>query len=69
MPLPRSAARRARRKDEVLPLLDRNGGTEDTASGDDWSQRWVTCIIQRAPRSLLIDAVAQIGGQARQAQG
>ena len=35
MPLLRSAARRATRKDEGLPLLDRNGGAEDTASGDD----------------------------------
>ncbi|MEA1903274.1 MAG: hypothetical protein U9N56_07095 [Actinomycetota bacterium] len=37
MPLLRSAARRASRKDEVSPLLVRNGGTEDTASGDGWS--------------------------------
>ena len=50
MPLLRSAARRASRKDEVLPLLaDGNGGAEDTASGDAWLSRWVTCIVQRAP--------------------
>ena len=52
MPLLRSAARRARRKEEVLPLLDRNGGAEDTASGDDWSLRWATYIIQRAPSAM-----------------
>ena len=40
MPLLRSAARRANRKDEVLPLLaDGNGGAEDTASGDAWLSR------------------------------
>ncbi|MEA1902110.1 MAG: hypothetical protein U9N56_01130 [Actinomycetota bacterium] len=36
MPLLRSAARRASRKDEVSPLLVRNGEAEDTASGDGW---------------------------------
>jgi len=35
MPLPRSAARRANRTDEVPALLGWNGGAEDTASGDD----------------------------------
>ena len=50
MPLPRSAARRASRKNEVLPLLGWNGGTEDAASGDDWSPKSVTCIGQQAPR-------------------
>ena len=39
MPLLRSVARRARRTKEVSSLLDRNGGAEDTASGDDWSLR------------------------------
>lgn len=52
MPLPRSAARRASRKNEVLPLLGWNGGTEDAASGDDWSSRSVTCIDQQAPSVL-----------------
>ncbi|MEA1903491.1 MAG: hypothetical protein U9N56_08205 [Actinomycetota bacterium] len=36
MPLLRSAARRASRKDEVSPLLVRIGEAEDTASGDGW---------------------------------
>ncbi len=35
MPLPRSATRRASRKDEVSPLLGWNGEAEDAASGDD----------------------------------
>ena len=26
-----------------------NGGAENAASGDAWSSRWVTCIVQRAP--------------------
>ena len=55
MPLLRSAARRATREEEVLPLLDRNGEAEDTASGDEWSLRWVTCLIQWTPRSPLIN--------------
>ncbi len=51
MPLLRSAARRASRKEEVLPLLVAEWWeTEDTVSGDDWSLRWVTCIVQRAPK-------------------
>jgi hypothetical protein len=29
---------------------DRNGGAENSASGDAWSSRWVTCIVYRAPR-------------------
>ena len=53
MPLPRSAARRVNRQDEVLPLLGWNGGAEDAARGDVWSSRSVTCIAQRAPRNLL----------------
>jgi len=35
MPLLRSAAGRANRTNEVPALLGWNGGTEDTASGDD----------------------------------
>lgn len=49
MPLPRSAVRRARRKDEVSSLLGWNGGAEDAADGDDWPTRSVTCIAQRPP--------------------
>jgi len=49
VPLRRSAARRASRKDEVSLLLGWNGEAEDAASGDDWPVRYVTCIVQRPP--------------------
>ncbi len=62
MPLLRSSARRADRKDKVSPLLVWNGEAEDAASGDDWQSRWVTCIAQRAPnhRSASMAAIQPV---------